>query len=744
MQRLLSFLLILSCICWIASCTQKENTPILFDTSTDEFILPDGFAIKTIAAEPILRAPVALSFDSKNRIWAAELTGYMRDIDGSDEEIPDGRIVLLEDENKDGITDKRTVVIDSLQTPRTLLHAYGGLLYNDGASLYWAKLEDKKVSPRVLVDSLYVVGGNIEHQPNGLLYHLDNWIYSANSKTRYRLKNGQWLREATTFRGQWGISSDPDGRLFYNNNSLPLATDALLPNQLIGNDFQKINNANRRAIATSNRLYAHQATSANRGYLKDVLDKDGKIQTFTSACAPTIFTGNALGNDFRKNAFVCAPEANLIKRYILQNEGSKKIAVPAYDSTEFIVSIDETFRPINLYNAPDGSLYILDMRKGIIQHRAYMTSYLREQILDKGLDTISNRGRIYSVFKENMPATKAVNFHNISNAETVGFLSSSLPYQRLFAQQQLIFRNAVDTKKLLEQTALDGMQVYGQLHALRTLEGLDILDYEIWEQLSKQENAAIVEETLVQFSAFFPEKEMAQIAFFKKVIAKKDIQLIRQTAPQLGQMQSPLAKELLLKLAKEHGNDPIFCEALISGMTDKEEELLSDIEKLVHTDSLQHFLTNVIENKKAGLLLSPQLPKELFKDNRTAGFQLYSVQCAACHGLDGKGKENLSPPLVDSEYISGSTDRLILLILNGIKGPITVNNKRYNLNAVMPGIKNNPDISDKDIADLVVFLRNSFSYSNPWIKEEDVTKWRERTQDRIDLFTEEELKKYVL
>ena len=218
MSKFILFPFILSCICWIASCTQKENTPILFDTSTDEFILPDGFAIKTIAAEPILRAPVALSFDSKNRIWAAELTGYMRDIDGSDEEIPDGRIVLLEDENKDGITDKRTVVIDNLQTPRTLLHAYGGLLYNDGASLYWAKLEDKKVSSRVLVDSLYVVGGNIEHQPNGLLYHLDNWIYSANSKTRYRLKNGQWLREATTFRGQWGISSDPDGRLFYNNN----------------------------------------------------------------------------------------------------------------------------------------------------------------------------------------------------------------------------------------------------------------------------------------------------------------------------------------------------------------------------------------------------------------------------------------------------------------------------------------------------------------------------------------------
>ncbi len=738
MSRLLFFSIILIC----AGCTQNENAPTLFDTSTDEFILPDGFSIKTIAAESLLSTPVALSFDSKNRIWAAELTGYMRDIDGSDEEIPDGKIVLLEDKNKDGIADKRTVIIDSLQTPRTLLHAYGGLLYNDGASLYWSKLEDKKIFPRILVDSLYVVGGNIEHQPNGLLYHLDNWIYSANSKTRYRLKNGEWLREATTFRGQWGISSDPDGRLFYNNNSLPLATDAVMPNQLISNDFQKVNYANNRAIATSNRLYAHQATSANRGYLEDVLDEEGKIQHFTSACAPTVFTGNALGDDFQQNVFVCAPEANLVKRYILENEGSEQTAVPAYDSTEFIVSTDETFRPINLYNAPDGSFYILDMRKGIIQHRAYMTSYLREQILDKGLDTISGRGRIYSVFNDNIPVIKPVDFHNLSNTEIVGYLSSPLPYQRLFAQQQLVFRNAIDTKKLLEQTALDGTQPYGQLHALRTLEGLDILDYEIWEQLTKQKNTPIVNETLIQFSAFFPEKEQAQIAFFKKSIENKDIQLIQQIASRLGAIKLSVANELLLLLAKNYGNDPIFCEALISGITGKEENLLSEIKGFESTDSLQNFLTTVIENKKAALVLSPQLPKKLFKDNRTAGFELYSVQCAACHGLDGKGKAKLSPPLVDSEYISGSTDRLILLILNGVKGPITVNNKRYNLNAVMPGIKNNPAISDKDITDLVIFLRNSFSFSNPWIREEDVAKWREQTRDKTDMFTEEELKGY--
>jgi mono/diheme cytochrome c family protein len=81
-------------------------------------------------------------------------------------------------------------------------------------------------------------------------------------------------------------------------------------------------------------------------------------------------------------------------------------------------------------------------------------------------------------------------------------------------------------------------------------------------------------------------------------------------------------------------------------------------------------------------------------------------------------------------------------MLNGLKGPVTVNGKRYEMNAVMPGIKNNPELSDKDIADLLVFLRNSFSFSSTYVSEEDVAKWRAVTQDREELFTEEELKQY--
>lgn len=718
----------------------KKTTPPSFDTSVDEFILQPGFAVQTLAAEPLLSTPVALAFDNKNRMWVAELTGYMRDIDGSDENVPDGKIVLLTDADGDGIADGRRVVLDSLQTPRTLLHAYGGLLYNDGASLFWAKVNDTDLGTPELIDSLYVVGGNIEHQPNGLLYHLDNWIYSANSTTRYRRYRGKWLREATTSRGQWGLSADPDGRLLYNNNSLPAATDKLMPNQVIGHDYQRVKYAQNISLDADTRLYGYQATAVNRGYLDGVLDAEGKVKNFTSACAPTVFTGSGLGDDFAGNLLVCAPEANLIKRYFLQDANGKKQAVSAYDGTEFLLSKDETFRPVNLYNAPDGSLYVLDMRKGVIQHRAYMTNYLREKILEKGLDTITGKGRIYRVFKEDIPPVEPFDFAAATSAAIAEQLTSPLPARRLSAQQQLIFRAAADTENQLKTIARDGANPYGQLHALWTLEGLQLLDFDLWQQLAAADNHPVVDETLLRFSAFFKKNELQkQLDYFQKIADKNDARLDLSLVLRLGKIPDPRADELLLTLAERNGNDRIFSEILISSIFKKQQEIFGKVKERNGMDTLQKMLKTVIGRSYAGEYAAPKLPVKTYKDDRTAGLELYNNYCSSCHGLDGRGKENLSPPLVDSEYVSGSTERLIALILHGMKGPVTVAGTRYELNAVMPGIGNNPDLSDKDIADLLIFLRNSFSTKGAWVKEEEVTKVRAQTAGRREMFTEEEL-----
>ena len=56
------------------------------------------------------------------------------------------------------------------------------------------------------------------------------------------------------------------------------------------------------------------------------------------------------------------------------------------NSDEFITSSDGNFRPVNTYTGPDGCLYIVDMYRGVIQEKSFMTPYLKQEILRLNFD----------------------------------------------------------------------------------------------------------------------------------------------------------------------------------------------------------------------------------------------------------------------------------------------------------------------------------------------------------------------
>ena len=701
--KYLVFVLVLAFSFFIISCN-KDSEPT---ADTSEFIMQDGFSIEQVAAEPLLNSPMAMQFDKQGRIWVVELPGYMRDIDGSDEDLPDGKIVILSDENKNGQMDKRTVFLEDLLAPRTLAFAYNGLLYSEGTNLWWTSIEDDQPANQVLVDSLYVIGGNIEHQPNGLLYHLDNWIYSAKSNARYKMKNGKWLKEATSFRGQWGISHDDVGRLFYNANSNPLMCDFVMPNVLIENPYQQIKYSLQKDIETDRRVFPYQATAVNRGYEKGVLDKNEMLTTFTSACGPVIYRGEQFPEEYYGNAFVCGPEANLIKRYLINDKQIKTVAEFAYEEDEFLISKDETFRPVNLYTGFDGAMYIVDLRKGVIQHRAYMTSYLREKILERGLEKTTGIGRIYKVVSKENKQPENIDFTKFKPVDYLPFLNHTNGELRMLAQKEIIFSKNKSLKNDLVKIALDTSNHLAQTHALWTLEGLGMLDASTLQAVSLKDNRQEVTVQIIRLAALTPGYDNALTPIFEKSILNDYGQTDLYLCHISGKMNNDVGKNLWLDLANNYGNDPIFCEALISGISNRENYYLENIKHL-KKDSIYSMLLRTISNKKNNEIKAPQLFTKPFLDNRTAGFRLYNTYCLSCHGHDGKGNAQLAPPLYPSEYVTGPAEKMILIALQGLQGPVTVNGKKYDMNLVMPGIKNNPELTDKKIADLMVFIKNSF------------------------------------
>src|SRR5680860_381275 len=79
--------------------------------SLKQYQIEEGFELQVATSEPFIEAPVAMDFDNKGRMWVVEMKGYMRNLEGADDDIPNGTITILEDLDKDGITDHSKIFI---------------------------------------------------------------------------------------------------------------------------------------------------------------------------------------------------------------------------------------------------------------------------------------------------------------------------------------------------------------------------------------------------------------------------------------------------------------------------------------------------------------------------------------------------------------------------------------------------------------------------------------------------------
>ncbi|MPY90804.1 MAG: hypothetical protein GEU99_23190 [Luteitalea sp.] len=84
------------------------------------FSMPPGYRLELVASEPLIQDPVMIDWDPEGRLWAVEMPGYMRDMTGSGEHDPIGRVVVLTDVNGDGQMDTRTVFADGLVLVRAV------------------------------------------------------------------------------------------------------------------------------------------------------------------------------------------------------------------------------------------------------------------------------------------------------------------------------------------------------------------------------------------------------------------------------------------------------------------------------------------------------------------------------------------------------------------------------------------------------------------------------------------------
>ncbi len=466
----------------------------------------DGFRVEIVASEPLIASPVAMAFDENGRLYVAEMRDYS---ERRDERL--GRIKLLEDTDGDGRFDKATVFADKLPWPTAIICWDGGLFI--GATpdiLYFKDTDGDGVADRRNV-AFTGFGNqaarlNVQQLPNSFTWGLDNRIHGAlggnasvvTNVTRpdtkpvtLRGRDFSFDPRALDFSaesggGQWGITFDDEGNKFTCSNARHLIAEMYEDRLAARNAFYSlpppdVNVGPDSPAAEIFRLSPEEPWRVLRtkwrvaGLVPGPVEGGGRASGyFSGASSVTVYRGDAFPAEFRGDVFIADCGSNLIHRKHLRRDGLNFLAerAPGEERKEFLASRDNWFRPVAMANAPDGTLYVVDMYRETVEHPWSLPPELKNKLdLNNGMD----RGRIFRIVPTNFSQPKIVKLGGATTDELVKTLTHANGWHRDTAARLLCERRNTNSFLLLRQLARASQSEPARLHALHTLRSLAAL-----------------------------------------------------------------------------------------------------------------------------------------------------------------------------------------------------------------------------------------------------------------------------
>ena len=125
----------------------------------------------------------------------------------------------------------------------------------------------------------------------------------------------------------------------------------------------------------------------------------------------------------------------------------------------------------------------------------------------------------------------------------------------------------------------------------------------------------------------------------------------------------------------------------------------------------------------------------LFAQQAPDGAKIYAATCQACHQASGLGTPNQFPPLVGSEWVTGSEERLLRIILHGVVGEIEVEGEAFN--GAMPTW--GPTFKDEELAAVATYVRQAWGNKAAPVTAATVTRVRLQYASRTTPWTAREL-----
>jgi mono/diheme cytochrome c family protein len=434
----------------------------------------------------------------------------------------------------------------------------------------------------------------------------------------------------------------------------------------------------------------------------------------TAAAGNEIYRGDRLPKDLIGDYLHGEVVSRIVRRLRpVKSDGLTQLQ-NVYPRSEFIRSLDPLFRPTDVTTGPDGTIYISDMYRGMIEGAewAKQGTYLREKIKQYQLDKITSHGRIWRLTYDAMARDQTrPRMLNETPAQLVAHLSHPNGWWRDTAQQLLVLKQDKSVVPALQSLVRTSKNPLARFHALWTLEGLSALTAQLTREVLGDPDPRMRIQGLRASETLYKAGDHSLDGDYRRMSSDSEIDVAIQAMLTMNLLKTP--------------------EGLAAIKSARDGNKARGVQ----------FVADRILNAAAGGRGrgGPALSADQ-QSSLDRGGTIYTELCFACHGADGRGAptpgaaagSTLAPSLAGSPRVNGHRDYVIKTVMHGLAGPL--DGKTYP--QVMVAMGSN---KDQWIADVVSFTQNSFGNTGAFATVQDVARVRAATADRKTPWTAAEL-----
>ncbi|MDP7010535.1 MAG: c-type cytochrome, partial [Verrucomicrobiota bacterium] len=461
------------------------------------------------------------------------------------------KILYLKDTNGDGKADINRTVFEGFGTGRSRLNVQA--MFN---SFRWGL--DNRIH-----GATSSMGGKVKDK-TGKTVSLSGRNFSFNPRTMELRSEGS--------SAQHGMGFDDYGRQFICSNSSHIMA-LMYPSRYAGRNKHYAMPSQRVGVAVDGgsapvfRLSADEPWRIVRTRwrvakaVRGPVEGGGRVSGyFTAATGITIYRGDALGEDFKGNAFIADTGSNLIHRKLLHYKGIQPVARRPEDEAnrEFAASTDNWFRPVQFANAPDGCLYVADMYRETIEHPWSIPESIKKYL---DLDSGNDRGRIWRIAPKGFKPPQRALPGNVKTAQLVGLLAHGNGWTRECASRLIYERQDKTIVPALTKLAADTKKPLGQIHALWTLRGLGELKKEHVLQAMEKTRPEVRVQAMILAEDFADQPEVRHTVYAQ--VSQSDKHVLYQLALTASRLPNSDSKKLALGMVLGKAGGDRWIEAAV-------------------------------------------------------------------------------------------------------------------------------------------------------------------------------------